>query len=101
MVNEEPLTRRFFTIHMTEDLTPFFEDFGTPVNGVNCIFEESDDPMSVGFDGVISAGPKLFYPTGSLTLTVGQAVTVKGRSFKVRTEPRRIEDGAITQVELV
>lgn len=86
---------------MTEDLTPLFEDFGTLVNGVKCIFEEPDESFGVGFDGVGTSSPRIFYPTGALALVAGQAITVKGRSFKVRTDPRKIDDGAITQAELI
>lgn len=85
---------------MTEDLSIFLDDFGVLCNGVRVLFEEPDGLESLGYDGVQAPGPTIIFTTGSLILTAGQAVEIEGRFFKVRAEPRRIDDGKFSEARL-
>ncbi len=87
--------------NMTEDLSILFDDFGVLCGTVKVLLEEPDEGLGLGFDGVRASGPRIIYPTGSLALTAGQVVTVGGQSFKVRTEPRKIDDGKLTEASLL
>jgi hypothetical protein len=86
---------------MNENLAAYFKVFGTLVNGVRAIFEEADEDLGIGFDSVQATGPKLYTITGSLIVNVGDQLTIDGRVFKVRKEPRKLDDGKISQIDLI
>lgn len=83
---------------MNEDLSLFLEDFGVLCNGVKVLIEESDDILSLGLEGAQVGVKKIVFVTGSLAFAVGQTVIAGGQSFKVRSEPRKIDDGAFSEV---
>lgn len=82
----------------SEDLSIFLEDFGVPCGGAKVLIEESDDLIPMGIEGAQIASKRLVFATGSLAFAVGQTVTAGGQSFKVRSEPRKIDDGAFSEV---
>ena len=86
----------------TENLAPFFQDFGitATANGLQAqvIFDAPDEDV-LG-QRVQSVGYTIVLPTGALgNLTFNVPVTVNGVAYKVR-QASQIEDGALQRVSL-
>ena len=73
---------------LTENLTPFFTDFGqlATVGGVrvSVIFDAASSLGNVGPSGMSSVAPVVTLPTASVPANpVGQAVAVAGKSYTI------------------
>lgn len=85
----------------SEDLSVFFDDFATTCKGVPVIFEEAEEALQIGFDGVQDGGCRIFFAAGSLTLAANEVVLIDGKNYRVRHAPRTVDDGKFEEVGLV
>ena len=84
----------------TEDLTPFFADFGEAVT-VNAVAARAifNTASEVVLGDVITTAPTLELPA-SVSAAAGQACVVRGASYTVRQVVDLPPDGVIRQLVL-
>lgn len=82
------------------DIQAMLQALGVPCGTTHVLLDTPDVSLSIGFDGMQAPNVVMTYETGTLQLNVGDPVTVDGQPYVVRTEPRKVDDGKLTEVGL-
>jgi hypothetical protein len=89
---------------LTEDLSAYLADFGVPCSrgATNFIglLDMPDNDFDVGGISIQSTEYLLTYRSAVITLSKGDAITVGGVNFTVRSSDNLLEDGVFSAAKL-
>lgn len=82
----------------------FFDDFGLPCSkgatDFTALLDMPDTVFDVGGMSIQSSEYSLTFRTGEVSFAVGDAVTVEGVAYTVRSPANKLDDGIFSVVKL-
>lgn len=90
-----------------EDLDIYLQAFGTqctrPADGASFVgvMDMAEVELDAGPDGIDGDAMELCYRVGTVTLKRGDVLSIDGETWRVRGNPKRIDDGKFAVVGVI